>query len=109
MTYGAFKLLADAANIICRTQKTAEITSEYQRVFNAICRAVLQVEPDQSWVDWNDNNQPKYCITGRGGGFCIEKLLISKSLVPPNSTREKAYEALAILEAEGIKPVGVEK
>lgn len=92
---------------VFRTRSDAEDVSRYQRVFNAVCRAVKQVSPDyvpvwdditKNWVPiWNCDRWLPTCYS------------FVQTIFPPVESRAKCEEVIALLNAEGIVPVGVEE
>ena len=46
---------------VYKTQAQAEKAAKYQRQYNMVLQAVLNLEPDQV-VDWSDVNQTKYTV-----------------------------------------------
>ena len=91
-----------------RTEADAQDVARYQRVLNAVCRAVKQIDPDFV-PDWDDANQDKYTVFWSGSRWENEVNWYQQKLTPPVSTRGKAYQVIELLEAEGIVPVGGEK
>lgn len=93
---------------IFKTREDAKDVSKYQRVFNAVCRAVKQIEPDFV-PDWNDIHQSKFILHLNGSGWYAPERWGDGAIFPPVSTREKCHQVIDLLNAEGIVPVGKEQ
>ena len=90
---------------IFKTRADAEDVARYQRVFNAVCRAVKQIDPDFV-PDWNDIGQSKFVPTWGSLQWRIECWQATRTIFPPVSTEEKCQQVIDLLNAEGIVPVG---
>ena len=92
-------------HIIFKNTAVAEDVARYQRVFNAVCRAVKQIDPDFV-PDWGDSTQQKWRLYIENNNWETAWSARNRAIFPPVSTEEKCQQVIDLLNAEGIVPVG---
>mgnify|MGYP003657231620 CR=1 FL=1 len=86
---------------VYKTQGQAEKAAKYQRRYNMVLQAVLNLEPDQV-VDWKDKNQAKYVVSFDhidGVWFFSERCVVD-NLSAPLTNKENVQPLLDYLNAK---------
>ena len=84
-----------------KTQGQAEKAAKYQRRYNMVLQAVLNLEPDQV-VDWKDMNQAKYGVVfnNKSGRWFYSDYYIVDNLHAPLTNKKNVQPLLDYLNAK---------
>ena len=86
---------------VYKTQVQAEKADKYQRRYNIVLQAVLNLEPDQK-VDWNDMDQVKYGVVfnNKSGRWLVVDCTFIGGGYPPLTDKKNVQPLLDYLNSK---------